>query len=93
MYLNIPRLFYRSNPPSVLARQGALLARFVTAETREAERERLRHVVARLRGGQLLPSQVCPDVSDCCDYARAQILLECEDQLRALCAVLGATKL
>ena len=78
------------DPPSVLARHGALLARFVTPETRTAERARLHRVVTRLRCGQMLPSQVCPGVSDCCDYARAQILIECEDQLRALCAVLGA---
>ena len=79
------------DPASVLARQGPLLARFVTPETRAGERERLQSVVARLRANQMRPSQVCPGVSDDCDYAKAQILIECEDQLRALDAVLART--
>jgi hypothetical protein len=72
------------DPQSVLRRQRAFLAQFVAPDARANEHAHLKSIIARLRAGQLLPSQVCPGAPDDCEYARAQILIECEDQFRAL---------
>lgn len=84
---------YRTLPcdsVSLMTRQRLLLARFDTREARLQEHARLQSAMHNLRAGRLVPSQICPGVPDDNEYVKAQIFLECEDQLRALELVLSA---